>query len=77
LKKKSLEISDGQKVAVLKRNRKLADRAFAKKPCSMYQEEFVKLIRTLFDYSEHTGSCDILRSFERLYRTIHKYTEKP
>ena len=75
VKKKAIDITDEQKVAVLKRNRKLACKAFAKDSCEMYQEEFVSLIRGLFNYSPSTYGGDILRSWERVYRTIAKYQD--
>ena len=72
-KRKALEISDKQKIDIMKRNRKISDRAFGKKSCDMYKEEFVDKIRPLCGYSINTYKDDILRSWERVYKTIKKY----
>ena len=72
-KKKALEISDTVRCAYLKKNRKLSKKAFGDKS-HMWTEVFIDQVRKEFGYSPKTADIDIIRPWERVFKTIKTYT---
>lgn len=74
MRKKQIKVDDITKRAIMVKNRNITWKCFTKHvPGSMHEEAFIKLVRELFDYSKNTADCDIIRSWERVFRQIKNY----